>query len=752
VPGDTRPKTVLEHLASLPAAFRQAREDAGFQRVLVRLARTGTVVGAGLGISAVLLFVGVYTVVMGKSLGWTYAENHIALWDKAVLLVLCTLALTLARQASLGGARLLVALLVTAGTIASVADDVAAGDTSFSPGYLTFMYLLAVAAVPFRPLQTLGLGVALSVSMYAGVEWLPGLLGEPPLAQMFGHYVYLAIITVTLSGISGLLYIGRYRQYQARREAEQLREQVQTLEAAKSRFFANISHEFRTPLTLLLGPLDDALTGRYGPLSPVLRRRLREMHIQAHELRELVNQLLDLSKLDAGAMPLRARPHDLTAFVKRQVELFRAALTREEITLLIDMPEDRLPAWFDAEKMTRVLTNLLSNALKHTPAGGTVRVHLTTNNSEAVLAVRDSGDGLAPDVLATVFDRFMSGNRDPSGTASTGIGLALVKEIVERHGGRVDVRSESGFGAEFIVHLPLSTDHLAPSDVEASELPATEPTEATPPLSHPHDPETEEPAPPEPPDDAPTILVVDDDKPVRDYIRDVLGGTYHVMEAADGEEAWALLHNHLPALVISDVMMPRLDGFALCRRIRDDERLATMPVVFLTARAEEEARVEGWKTGADAYLTKPFSGNELSAVAENVIEVRQLLRTRVKVPDWMETNAPDVPSPDAEFLDRVQQAVGEHIDNTNFGVEWLADEVGLSARQLQRRLKKLTRLTAASFIKTMRLEHAARLLAENNLQVQQVAHAVGYEDANYFSRLFRQAYGVPPSEYVKEAT
>jgi len=199
-------------------------------------------------------------------------------------------------------------------------------------------------------------------------------------------------------------------------------------------------------------------------------------------------------------------------------------------------------------------------------------------------------------------------------------------------------------------------------------------------------------------------------------------------------------------------MMPRLDGFALCRRIRDDERLATMPVVFLTARAEEEARVEGWKTGADAYLTKPFSGDELSAVAENVIEVRQLLRTRVKVPDWMETNAPDVPSPDAEFLDRVQQAVGEHIDNTNFGVEWLADEVGLSARQLQRRLKKLTRLTAASFIKTMRLEHAARLLAENNLQVQQVAHAVGYEDANYFSRLFRQAYGVPPSEYVKEAT
>jgi DNA-binding response OmpR family regulator len=303
-----------------------------------------------------------------------------------------------------------------------------------------------------------------------------------------------------------------------------------------------------------------------------------------------------------------------------------------------------------------------------------------------------------------------------------------------------------------MVHLPLGADHLAPGDVEASTAPAATAAESTPLPPHVRSSGAEEPAPLDPPEDAPTIFIVDDDKPVRDYVRDVLGGTYHVMEAADGEEAWALLHEHSPALVISDVMMPRLDGFGLCRRVRNDERLATMPVVFLTARAEEEARVEGWKTGADAYLTKPFSGEELSAVAENLIEVRQLLRTRVKVPDWMETNAPDVPSPDAEFLDRVQQAVGKHIDNTNFGVEWLADEVGLSARQLQRRLKKLTRLTAASFIKTMRLEHAAQLLTESSLQVQEVAHAVGYEDANYFSRLFRQAYGVPPSEYVKEAT
>ena len=734
-------------LANVVNQLRVARRDAGFQDVLARLARTGMAVGAALGIIAVLLFVGINVVMLDKSMGWTYEEGVLPMWDKAVLIGLCLVAMAVARRVGLSGARLLVTAIATVAAVASITDDIIGGTAAMSSVFLTIIFLLAVTSVPYRPLQTVALGAALAAALYLAMAYVPVVAGVPPLSLSVAHYTYLTIITVLLAGLSGLFYVTRYGQYRARRTAEDLYEQVQAAEAAKSRFFTNISHEVRTPLTLLLGPLEDALAGRFGPLEPPLRRRLEEMRVQARGLRGLIDQLLDLSKLSAGAMPLRVREHDLAAFAERQAERFRSAADRQGVALSVERPEAPLPVWFDPEKMERVVMNLLSNALKHTPEGGSVRVRVTqAEASAAALSVRDSGEGLAPDLLAAVFDRFASGDRAPDGQASTGIGLALVKEIVERHGGRVEATSEPGFGAEFTVRLPLGDAHVASEDrAGADEDPAPLAVPPVPLDELGAEPDAEAPVASE---GAPLVLVVDDNASVRGYLRDLLGGTYRLVEAADGVEAWGLVREHRPALVISDVMMPELDGFGLCQRIRDDEHLAPTPVVLVTARVEEEARLEGWRTGADAYLPKPFSGEELLAVAEHLIEVRRVLRERVKVPDWMETKAAALPSPDAEFLDRVQHVVGEHIGESGFGVEWLAGEVGLSARQLQRRLKKLTRLTAAGFIKAMRLEHAARLLRERDVQVQEVAHAVGYEDASYFSKLFRQAYGAPPSEYA----
>ena len=757
---------MLHPLQAARNDLRAAQGDAGFEEALTRVARTGTVVGASVGLLAlglILVLAGVHDAFFDPMLTWRYDKGLVSLWDAPVLATFCLIGLASARHLSLGGVRLLVATFVVVGTLTTMADDVFTGRDAFTP-FIALPYLVAIAAVPYRPGQVMALGGALVIPLALCTTVVPAAAGVPTVENVPGHFLFLATITVVLAGVSALLYLTRYWQYRAHHEAEQaqheaeraqheaerLYEQVQALEAAKSRFFTNLSHELRTPLTLLLGPIEEALAGRYEPVGPRLRRNMRVMQEQARGLQVLVDEMLDLAKLESGTMPLRVREHDLSALVRRHVEMFRSAADRSGVALSVEAPDSALPVWMDLEKIERVVSNLLANALKHTPEGGALRVRVGTMGEPAVavVSVRDSGEGIAEEALATVFDRF-SGEPGARGIASTGIGLALVKETVERHGGEVAVRSEPGFGAEFDVRLPLGNAHVAPSDL-ASDTSQRSDTQVAPTARLPHEEHPPDHAPPtEPtlPEDAPLVLIADDNGPVRTYIRDLLGADYHVLEATDGTEAWALVGEHRPDLVISDVMMPELDGFGLCRRIRDDEHLATTPIVLLTARAEEEARLEGLKTGADAYLAKPFSAEELRAVTEHLIEVRRLLRDRVRVPDWMEPNAETVPSPDAEFLHRVQRAVEAHIGDASFGVDWLAGEVGISARHLQRRLKGLTRLTAAGFIKAMRLEHAARLLDEPGIQVQEVAHAVGYADVEHFARLFRQAYGAYPSDY-----
>ncbi|MGI9174133.1 MAG: two-component regulator propeller domain-containing protein [Rhodothermales bacterium] len=533
------------------------------------------------------------------------------------------------------------------------------------------------------------------------------------------------------------------RTSQVEAQADALRE----MDRVKSRFFANLSHEFRTPLTLILGPLGMLLErtpqgeGRLSE-SPD-RDLLRGMRHQSRRLLRLINQPLDLSKLDAGRMPLRARRADLVAFLRR---LTASLAETQGVTLDFHTETDWLELAFDPEKLEHVFSNLLSNALKFTPEGGKVQLSLQAGPETADVRVRDTGPGIPEAALPHIFDRFYQA--EASGPGGTGIGLALARELVELHGGTIRAESAPGFGSTFTVQLPLALEATsAPPADEAAPDPSDDDLDL--------DVETDEAVEAEtsgPGENAPLVLLVEDNPDVRGFLKQALRTRYRIAEADSGEAGLTQARAAIPDLVISDVMMPEMDGLELCRRLRADERLGATPVILLTARASEESRLEGLGAGADDYLTKPFSAAELLARAENLIEIRRHLRRRFSAEVVVRPTQVTVPSADATFLEQVKDAVEAHLDDRTFGVERLADEVHLSRRQLHRKLRDLTGLSSVGFIRVMRLERATQLLEQRAGTIAEIAYQVGFQDAGYFARLFRQAYGQTPSEYLAGRT
>jgi CheY-like chemotaxis protein/anti-sigma regulatory factor (Ser/Thr protein kinase) len=419
----------------------------------------------------------------------------------------------------------------------------------------------------------------------------------------------------------------------------------------------------------------------------------------------------------------------------------------------------------DADRIRDVLTTLLSNAIRHTSEDGRVRVRVGRADGAAEIAVRDTGPGLPDALRRRIFGQEDSyiplgdevepdadGDRTAEQWIGLGIGLAHARAMARRHGGELEVESEPGFGTELTLRLPLGRAHVADEDVAGSEEAGSgrgaraidEKRIAVPTNGAFADPKGE--APP----DAPEVLVVDDDPDMREYLRGLLGVDYQVTTAADGEAALDRLHAESIDLVISDGALPGLGGVGLCRAIRDDEQLRHLPVLLLTARPEDRVRRADLKAGADAYVAKPFNPAELTARVENLIEIRRIVQDRIRLPDWMDPAETTVSNEEAAFVDALNEAVDAHIGNSNFGVDWLADEMDLSARHLRRRIKDTTGLSASGFIRTRRLQHAAALLGEGADTVSDVASAVGYRDPSYFSRLFRETFGCAPTEYAEQ--
>ncbi len=575
--------------------------------------------------------------------------------------------------------------------------------------------------------------------------FIPGTMHEEQLRLTL--VIQFLIVPFFIAGMLWQAHRERLRSVHALTIQKTTSEQLLELDRLKTRFFTNISHEFRTPLTLILGPLAN-LKQRF-PAEPALA----VIEKNGQRLLSLINQLLDLSQLEAGQQQPHPQLGDLAVFFRTLSGSFESLAQSRSVRFISTQSATECWASFDADKLEKIISNLLSNAFRFTHAGQTVVVSVDYQSDTFVTTVRDTGAGIAAVHLPHIFQRFYQADDRRDG--GSGIGLALVSELIDVLGGSITVDSTEGQGSTFTVTLPLN--RLPPPGPSTAADPAyksTVPEEAT------WEIDTGE-APVMAPSSAdavvtgqtePVLLVIDDNADIRTYVRSLFDSNYTVLEAADGLDGLQQATQRQPDIVICDLMMPRLDGFAFCRVLKFQPATSHIPVVMLTARASSEDRIEGLELGADDYLTKPFNPVELQTRIYNLIRQRQLLYQRFGTsPDTAAVGTDPMPVPIAEqkFIQQLTAAVHRHLDDPTFGVEELAAAANLSRSQLHRKLKALTNTTATLFIRDIRLTKAAELLKAGELAVTQVAYAVGFDNPSYFAKLFHDRYQTTPSRYAR---
>lgn len=563
-----------------------------------------------------------------------------------------------------------------------------------------------------------------------------------------------------------------------RRQAEKLKE----MDHLKSQFFANISHEFRTPLTLILGPLQDVI----GKLKQNgIKKELTTVQQNAGKLLGLINQLLDISRLETGRMQLHAESGNFIPFLRGLVTAFSSLADQKNIKFSFKCDkelQDQLhrEMYYDKDKIEKIMNNLLSNAFKFTPKGGTISVTVesaepgaaeteklrqeknekreesSTDNRQSPsskyvsICLKDSGIGIPEDRLPHIFDRFYqvdsSHTREHEGS---GIGLALTRELVERHYGVIEVKSEENHGSIFRVLLPLGYAHFQADELEQS-MAAPEPAivKAAPMTMMSET--AEEAETPAPADSSTIVLVVDDHPDIRRFIRNRLQPAYRVLEAKNGKDGLEKAQEHIPDLIISDVMMPLMDGYQLCEAIKTHQTTNHIPVVLLTAKAGEDSKLAGLETGADDYLTKPFSSDELRVRVRNLIDSRHKLREHYRAEGLLEPGPVKVTSMEAAFLKRLREILDQHLTEEDFSLEDLYTALGMSERQLQRKIRAITGQTPSELIRDARLERAKLLLQEHSGNVAEICYEVGFSNPSYFAKCFKDRYGMSPTQFSKK--
>jgi signal transduction histidine kinase/DNA-binding response OmpR family regulator len=521
------------------------------------------------------------------------------------------------------------------------------------------------------------------------------------------------------------------------------------LDMMKLRFYTNISHEIRTPLTLILGPLEKMKNNLLPPSE--IKGHVEVMHRNATQLHQLINQLLDFRKLESGNLKLVLSRGDLVAYVSEIVASFGKMAEEKEIELKFNSLKKSLITNFDSDKVAKIMNNLLSNAFKFTAKGGKIAVNLSlvfdpAENSDDTrlveITVKDTGIGISESNIEKIFTRFFQVGDNNTAQSGTGIGLALTKELVKLHNGNLFVTSKPGKGSKFTVQLPYDEVELVPTEEQVSPETGKILEQAVTALEeHFGDQQAA---------GQKIMLLVDDNADVRYFIKSHFAGSFQVLEAANGVEGWDIALKTIPDIIISDVMMPDMDGFEFCRKIRKDERTSHIAVLLLTALGSREHEIEGLSYGADDYITKPFDLVLLQTKVENILSVRQSLKQKYTGEILLQPRNVILSSPDERFLQKAIAVVEDNIDDPDLDIEKFASEIGVSRMQLYRKLNALTEMTVKEFVRSIRLKRAAQLLVQKKLNISEVAYAVGFRDLSHFRKCFRQEFGMNASEYVEK--
>ncbi|MEJ2614076.1 MAG: ATP-binding protein, partial [Ignavibacteriaceae bacterium] len=535
--------------------------------------------------------------------------------------------------------------------------------------------------------------------------------------------------------------------FQERREAEKLQE----IDKIKTNFFTNVSHEFRTPLTLILGPVKQILENSSNNR---IREEAEIIFKNAKKLNRLVDQLLDLSRIEAGQMKLRVVKQNIIPFIKEIMSAFKPFAESKNISFRFNPSVEEIFIYIDRDKVERIINNLLSNAFKFTSAGGKIDLSVNKDEKFVNISICDSGIGIPKEKMSKIYDRFYQvENSHKRKQEGTGIGLALSKELIELHKGKIQVESEEGKGTIFTISIPIEKNHYTTEEIcksykgeriDSELISESMLLEKTGNEKIDVDMFIET--------GKPVLLLIEDNSDVRCYIRDNLKKDYITLEAINGEDGFKKSIEQIPDLIISDIMMPKMDGIELCRKLKTDERTSHIPLILLTAKAASKDKITGYETGADDYIMKPFDIKELQVRIRNLIDQRKKLRKHFLQDGIFNLDNKKITSVDRRFLEKAVKIINAHLSDLSVGVESFANELSIGRTTLYKKIMALVGEPPCDLIKRIRISRAGSLLNRKTGNITEIALEVGFNNPAYFSECFKKQFGITPSKYQTNFT